>query len=697
MKKLLIILSVFLSATTLSAQSKTALFGDFNNDGKITVSDITYMTNIFMGKTNSTLIIGEYHLDNYQGESSDIIFGDYNKDGQITAEDIEMLMNISLEEDKAPVLGYYFTEEFFGPKLATIQQFVDSAYTSETEILTYPSYKFNEILELLQMSKMEFLANYEPICYDDHKNVMKQFEITVNNNKVTRHKPIEWENTYTEINNNPDDFGATLPIISFELDKFDKSYIYGKTNHSDTIYVAYKKRGSSIITIFIPIQLSIIERNSIDYGYNNINYWTSKTKDNVTEMDESVIFNVNYPKDNENTYTFDLDEFKSEETNKEDIYGFVRNINDAWIGRTLKFSDTNAYIKEKQPIYYFHPQNKNVTIINDKDSCYYTLNVDNNYISSKVWNKGDGPILNTENDYNQIINDSVSKESPDFVKKAESAHLIDTQVGIYNNTKLYAIKEGEECSEKNCIAEINRYTGKLHYLYNDRAKAVLSASAQLSAYIGIFLPDLQNDNTAVPISYDVIPNNIFKINIYRPISVQPVQGTLNDVAMASYTSVFDKFLIIDWRNEKFIDYNSNNPYENVWLYAYYNINKITIDLDNIMIDFEGTKYPLKNLTRSLRFSYVESDKKTILACNDYSSGANTIGSKKINLYPYNNAMNGSETTYESLLDSFGYIKYENYGLNLINTSVSIPVIISYDWGEINTQMELNIRATLANE
>lgn len=548
MRKIFLATAALLTSISASAQSQSILFGDYNNDGKITVSDITYMANIIMGKANNNIISGDFKLNGNTSVSSLILFGDYNYDGKIDALDINMMLNISLKQ-KSEIL-----------------------VTSDTTI----NFKEKAILE---------------------------------------------------------------------------------------------------------------------YGTVNKNFWWSDKNGN-----RYMKFIVNYPLDGSNTYKCSMSEeplyFSRDNGNVMEVQGMVQDLNNLWEGKAIRFSDKNAYSKYQMPVYYFHPQNKNVQIINAVDSTYYTLDVDEDYIGYCNWSIGKDS-AKTATSITRIKN--VSEEPFDFVKKAETAYLVNTAEGIYLNTKLYALKPGEVRSEETCIAELNRYTGQIHYRYNERSKAALNMSEQLSAYVGIFLPD-QSEKIAIPIHSNVIADNILNIRFNRPINVEMAEeGFFNDAFMYSYISVFDKFSFSDGRGVKFVDANKSDKYSDVWLYAYYGLKSISIDFREAMYNAYGEiTVPATSVGGAWKLTYVESNKKDIIACN--YDAAKLVGTKTIDLSGFNSQNMGIQATYDNLVDYFGYIKFQNLGSGPVkNTTVTIPVTITYDWGEIKTQIVAKIDDGISNE
>ena len=60
MKNFLLSILVIALSFTATAQNKTYYYGDFNNDGQLTMSDVVYLTEIILGRQDPVLMSGEY-------------------------------------------------------------------------------------------------------------------------------------------------------------------------------------------------------------------------------------------------------------------------------------------------------------------------------------------------------------------------------------------------------------------------------------------------------------------------------------------------------------------------------------------------------------------------------------------------------------------------------------------------------------
>lgn len=548
--------------------------------------------------------------------------------------------------------------------------------------------------EGLGMSKLEFEETYQLVKYTESDAAM-QFNVKVDGEVITA-TPIDYKNTYTEVKQEFDPNGITNTVLTLSLDKFDQQYVYEMKDHTDIIYVMYVRRGTNSHStwsgIIVPLQIALNEVKGLEYSLKNVNFWYANTGAPTIVDDESIRLNVNYAKDNGNTFTqstVDVVEFTSELTGYAKVDGFVRDLNDAWEGKALKFNKAGVYTKGAKPVYYFHPLTKNIVVTDEYSGVKYQLDVDSESLWCDIWVNGDDPIVTTGK-HEHLISDKVSKEAADFVKKAEYAEQVNTLKGLYTNINLYAYKNG---ADRQKIAELNRYTGEVWYIHNERAKEVLNATghrvAEENAIVGIFLPNECDD--AYGINYDAIPNNLFPAYFLRPLDIAQTEPdkVIDAVNNASYISLFDKFNFVDWRDYKI---TNGADYSNIWLLAYYGCNTMTLHLDQIITDMNGHDPMVKliDVNSDIMISYVEHNKTTVI------SEFPVAGTKTVNMSAYNKASMGVKSTYDAFVEHFGYLKYENKGANVSNFKFIVPVTFGYDWGEITTTFEVQVIGTEGN-
>jgi hypothetical protein len=174
-----------------------------------------------------------------------------------------------------------------------------------------------------------------------------------------------------------------------------------------------------------------------------------------------------------------------------------------------------------------------------------------------------------------------------------------------------------------------------------------------------------------------------------------------------FISVYDLLSFYDWRGPVEGSMEGNNK----WLWAYYNINRITVDTnaEHVTTTLNGGKLgtvaknftdgtALKDVTSQLRLAPATADHRAaVLAWNSEKTFATLIGSAKGNAW--NSAeLNGEFLDYLEGTDNgkknFGYIFYENNGLNVTEFTLRIPLVIYYEWGHFMTYTDVTVHTTL---
>ena len=165
-----------------------------------------------------------------------------------------------------------------------------------------------------------------------------------------------------------------------------------------------------------------------------------------------------------------------------------------------------------------------------------------------------------------------------------------------------------------------------------------------------------------------------------------------------YIPVYDLLAFYDWRGPVEGDMEAR---ENKWLWAYYNINRIEVDLNHghVTTDLHnGTlgKTPLSNFSGLVRLYPATAAQRSAVLPAGAKTFETLIGG---NLHGYNSS-NASGDLVDYLEGTpngkanFGYIFYENNGLNVTKFTVRIPVTIYYAWGHFKTYVDVLIDTTL---
>lgn len=296
--------------------------------------------------------------------------------------------------------------------------------------------------------------------------------------------------------------------------------------------------------------------------------------------------------------------------------------------------------------------------------------------------------------YNQVFCKYVSTDVIAY-KDAES-HLatcaLDITKGAYANTGLYV--KGTYVK----IATIDPTTGEVKLVKNDATKAVLNAVGykkgieplyeQLHAHIGV----------ATANSCGVVEKTTedkFYATWHRPINIfKSVKPAVDANTNGNDIKVLDCIKMYDWRGWKTAETeadcvaNQSNMWgDNYWFWAYYGVSAISADLryDNVMLQFEGSDkwVKLSSVTNELAL-YGKTATGSIVRDGVLTS---TFNLARYNSSAYNRLV---ESTLKAKL---GSIHYTNNGDVVKKFSVKVPVTITYEWGEIKTDVVINIDAT----
>lgn len=213
------------------------------------------------------------------------------------------------------------------------------------------------------------------------------------------------------------------------------------------------------------------------------------------------------------------------------------------------------------------------------------------------------------------------------------------------------------------IAEINNTTGVITYLKNEVAEDILNyaAHSELAKGKTFEAPVIITATTCAPAGNAItMTGNKFFVKFLRPITVTSAAATIIDSKPSSYKAMAT-FNFIDWR-----DYDNKKVYETsnkaFDLFDYYKVASIEQDKDRkVKSNFSGTWAELN--TDDFVVTY---------------SGVATL-------------MDGVAN---DMAKTFGTINYEKKTTVAVHDfQVKVPVVITYDWGKIYTEIVVNIKKT----
>lgn len=435
--------------------------------------------------------------------------------------------------------------------------------------------------------------------------------------------------------------GTTNTVLHWNLEKTEQQDIYEMTDHKATIYVRYiSKVGASNAPIYMPLTVAV-DKPKGTVTEKIAEYWFGDNKNNTR-------LNVAYPKDNGSAAYHD----------------YTIDLNQVWVGNMPKFNPTTGFASFTDAIfahqyggytggykYYFDADQAVLTV----DKVEYTLSVDATTAS--------------------CITGGAYKATPANMID----HALGVNSGVFTNVNLYATpKDGARAK----IATINQNDGTITYEKNATAKILLNAfdhsAAAHFANIGV----TAYSTCGVAMSLD---NAVYPAYFLRPIDpISVTTGEFIDAqANGSTLDIAKLFDFQDWRNVKFVD---GTNYGNSWLYAYYELSNVKVDLAKVTTTLNGGS--LDNTLLSTITSKIE--------LTQISSTGTVVPSSNLNLASYNNAAAGVKATYDEVVKQMGKIKYVNNGNNVQDFKLRIPVDFTYYWGTINTYVDVTVKGTMGN-
>ena len=274
---------------------------------------------------------------------------------------------------------------------------------------------------------------------------------------------------------------------------------------------------------------------------------------------------------------------------------------------------------------------------------------------------------------------------------------LDLTKGAYANNKLYAVSGGVET----LVATINPTTGEIKLQKNAVTKAIFNAVGyaqdhanaykQLHAHVGIATGNACN-------VVEETTNDKFVASWLRPINlIKYTKPAVDAKTNGNEINVLDCVKLYDWRGwngttetEAGCVANESNMWDNHWwFWAYYNVNKITLDLRNTSV-----KTNMHNNT------WLTLDKVTSML--SLSAGKDLATAQKNTFVPFTfdltglNAADRNAEVKGKLNAAVGKIFYTNNGSVVKSFEITIPVVISYEWGDIQSEVTITVDPTIGH-
>ena len=487
--------------------------------------------------------------------------------------------------------------------------------------------------------------------------------------------------------------GTTTDVLKWSLGTKPMSAIYqGSADHTKTIWVRYIYKGTTPTSIYegIYVRLDVkVLKPAATVGVKLDEYWFSNkanAKINVRAPHSVKPWNPIYA-----TYAWTTDTKQVWEGNQPK---FTAKSGESY----AKYDPANYDVK-----YYFAPVQPKV----GDYQLYAAASVvpmataaNANQIKDKY---------DATKDYTVKITDAISVIT---TKEAEIA--ANSNAGIYRNRYLLC-QVGSTVSK---IAEIDQVTGHVEYQHNPISESLLNLTksdpanqyqdSKLYANIGMAYY-AKACNLVMPVDGEINPYYFL-----RPINIDSVQGKFYIDGVdyhkeESNLDVLDLLAFSDWRGQKFL--KAADDFSNIWYFAYYNINRVKVDIDNVTTNMnEADPSNFVNLatkTKDIMLSHCIGKHTDVAATGLlvvsgwYESGSGysyyPSSSPSASVYvPTHFAecepLVWGKTEYETLVHNFGFIRYHNNKSVLSKAfKLRIPIAVTYDWGTITTTVEVEVK------
>ena len=532
---------------------------------------------------------------------------------------------------------------------------------------TADGYKYYEVEQYLNFQQR---GEATPVAAGDRLGKIDYYP----NWQGTTNHAFRWTITAEELEKLTHD-KSSLPITVSRWVRYEVSYATGASTLAPYPY------------IYVKLTAKIDRKKLTDkFGAKDDNYWYDYKTGAINGW-SSVVADIQEPRDGQNiygnfTYTF----LESLLGNKENTSGTA---SEAQTGNNLHK-------------YYFAPKDETVTGIGPDGKT--TTRVITAYHPTEQPN------------YNKLFCKYVTGDTHTWVESTLNKTLencaIDYGQGAFNNKYLYS-RNGNTYIK---IAKINQKTGEITLpdvdhggasnVQFEEAKLVLNLIGYEKEHKNInkelrtwcAIASSNECGVAKPIKeYDKTPDLFsYQVSWQRPINLKRIdnQYALDAKTNGNVIYLIDVLKLFDWRG----DNEHGKMYDGQWwFWAYYMVNKITIDMRPEMIHttmhFNNWSHTMDEVT-NLAELYAWPSASKGLVTYDFGSLINGFNHEADE--PNIEAVMGINPVDNNQKLNFGAIKYINNGGNVTKFSVRIPIIIEYYWGKIYDTIEIEIDATAGN-
>lgn len=456
-----------------------------------------------------------------------------------------------------------------------------------------------------------------------------------------------------------------------------KGNTVGNTNHTWTWVITPEEieaqlhhKASVTLTTWIRFKAKDAVKATATYPYVYIKLVTTiNNKDTKTYAFGDK--NSAYWFDNNNLVIFDV----HNPSNGDDIETVNRSV------RSTLLENKESFNAPKHR-YYFVPKSVEIT---SQTGVKYTL----------IPESSDGL-------YNKVYCKYVTTPVADVHDYADAASVLktcalDLTKGAYANEALYA----HHGATKTLVATINPTTGEIKLDKNNVTKDIFNAVGYAKDHANAYKQLHANVGIATGNGCGVVEettNDKFVASWLRPINVlKYTKPAIDANTNGNEIKVLDCVKLYDWRGwksaetEADCEANQSNMWgNNWWFWAYYNVNKITLDLRNEVVKtnmHNNTWQTLDKVTGQLSLSAG----KTLATAEKNKKVEFTFNVKDLNSADDNASVLGR------LNAAVGKIFYTNNGSVVKSFEITIPVIISYEWGNVQSEVTITVEPTIGHK
>ena len=530
------------------------------------------------------------------------------------------------------------------------------------------------------MKKDDFDAQYTPVDINGFSSAASgatKYEMKQFTSNAVDATPVAAAHEYGKIYYTKDELGTTNHTFRWEM---TKEQVEELTHHkAETILTRYVRlngtgAGAKFNYVYVKLSVKITRENLVKAMNNKIDqYWFHYADVENEKRDngwDAIVFDATEPVSGGTTLPWAAKIQSTFEGNKA-------------LATTGKF--------------YFVPETRTVT---RQDTLYYeagkpVLGKSHTYVISPVT-----PFDGSDKLYCKYITAPIADQHPypaaDKLAQLLEDCAINYSAGAFANRNLYVSKDGGSWEH---IATMNQTTGVITLNNTSKlCKEALNAvgyeenhtniNDELRALVGLVTEHSTGCDVASAVADKAHGlDGTFNVSFQRPINPWfKSEIKIDAKAEGNTIDLVDYIEMFDWRGPK-----HGNMMTNRWFWAFYDVNGVTIDMDNVYTTLGDGK-----TWRKLNEVTTQAELYALLpAGGEVRSG---VANYSFDLSGWNSsAQNNALITHMNTnKGEFGRLYYKNNGANVTDFKISVPVTIKYAWGEATKRFNVHIVRTQGN-